>query len=35
MSLIGWSVDMQRVVKGLVLLGAVTVDLLNKRKKRW
>ena len=34
MSLIGWSVDMQRVVKGLVLLGAVTVDLLNKRKKR-
>jgi putative multiple sugar transport system permease protein len=34
MSLIGWSVDMQRVVKGLVLLGAVTIDLLNKRKKQ-
>jgi putative multiple sugar transport system permease protein len=34
MSLIGWSVDMQRVVKGIVLLGAVTIDLLNKRKKQ-
>ncbi|MDR1875738.1 MAG: sugar ABC transporter permease [Synergistaceae bacterium] len=34
MSLIGWSVDMQRVVKGLVLLGAVTIDLLNRKKKR-
>nr|WP_319490128.1 multiple monosaccharide ABC transporter permease [uncultured Caproiciproducens sp.] len=32
MSLIGWSVDIQRVIKGLVLLGAVTVDLLSKRK---
>ena len=32
MSLIGWSVDVQRVVKGLVLLGAVTVDLLSKKK---
>jgi len=32
MSLIGWSVDIQRVVKGLVLLAAVTVDLYNKRK---
>jgi putative multiple sugar transport system permease protein len=32
MSLIGWSVDVQRVVKGLVLLAAVTVDLYNKRK---
>lgn len=32
MSLIGWSVDIQRVVKGLVLLGAVTIDLLSKRK---
>ncbi len=32
MSLIGWSVDIQRVVKGLVLLGAVTVDLLSKKK---
>ncbi|MEA5011876.1 MAG: multiple monosaccharide ABC transporter permease [Angelakisella sp.] len=33
MSLIGWTVDIQRVVKGLVLLGAVTIDLINKRKK--
>ncbi|HHU72551.1 MAG TPA: sugar ABC transporter permease [Clostridiales bacterium] len=33
MSLIGLSTDMQRVVKGCVLLGAVTVDLLSKRKK--
>jgi putative multiple sugar transport system permease protein len=32
MSLIGWSVDIQRVVKGLVLLAAVTADLYNKRK---
>lgn len=34
MSLIGWTVDIQRVVKGLVLLGAVTVDLYSKRKNR-
>lgn len=33
MSLIGWSVDIQRVVKGLVLLGAVTIDLISKRRK--
>ena len=33
MSLIGWTVDIQRVVKGLVLLGAVTIDLISKRKK--
>lgn len=33
MSLIGWSVDIQRVIKGLVLLGAVTIDLLSKKKK--
>lgn len=33
MSLIGWSVDIQKVVKGLVLLGAVTFDLLSKKKK--
>lgn len=32
MSLIGWTVDVQKVVKGLVLLGAVTIDLLSKRK---
>lgn len=32
MSLIGWSTDIQKVVKGLVLLGAVTVDLVSKRK---
>ena len=33
MSLIGWTTDVQKVVKGLVLLGAVTFDLLSKRKK--
>lgn len=33
MSLIGWSTDIQKVVKGGVLLGAVTVDLVSKRKK--
>ena len=33
MSLIGWSVDIQRVIKGLVLLGAVTIDLLSKKRK--
>ena len=33
MSLIGWTVDIQKVVKGLVLLGAVTIDLLSKQKK--
>lgn len=32
MSLIGWTVDIQKVVKGLVLLGAVTIDLISKRK---
>ena len=34
MSLLGWSVDVQRVVKGLVLLAAVAVDLYFKNKKR-
>lgn len=34
MSLLGWSVDIQRVVKGLVLLAAVAVDLYFKNKKR-
>ncbi len=33
MSLIGWTTDVQKVVKGLVLLGAVTFDLLSKQKK--
>lgn len=33
MSLIGWTVDIQKVVKGLVLLGAVTIDLISKQKK--
>ena len=33
MSLLGWSVDVQRVVKGLVLLAAVAVDLYFKKKK--
>ena len=34
MSLIGWSTDIQRVVKGGVLLAAVTVDLMSKRRKK-
>ncbi|MDR2023548.1 MAG: sugar ABC transporter permease [Hungatella sp.] len=34
MSLCGWSTDIQKIVKGAVLLGAVTIDLLSKRKKR-
>ncbi len=33
MSLIGWTTDVQKVVKGIVLLGAVTFDLISKRKK--
>ena len=33
MSLIGWTTDVQKVVKGVVLLGAVTFDLLSKHKK--
>ena len=33
MSLFGWSTDIQKIVKGAVLLGAVTVDLMSKRKK--
>lgn len=32
MSLLGWSVDWQKVIKGSVLLGAVSVDLISKRK---
>jgi putative multiple sugar transport system permease protein len=33
MSIYGWSTDIQKVVKGVVLLLAVTADLLSKRKK--
>lgn len=33
MSLYGWSTDIQKIVKGIVLLGAVTIDVLSKRKK--
>jgi putative multiple sugar transport system permease protein len=33
MSLYGWSTDIQKIVKGAVLLGAVTVDVVSKRKK--
>ncbi len=33
MSLFGWSTDIQKIVKGAVLLGAVTVDVISKRKK--
>ncbi len=32
MSLYDWSTDIQKIVKGAVLLGAVTVDILSKRK---
>ena len=33
MSLYGWTTDVQKIVKGAVLLGAVTVDVISKRKK--
>lgn len=33
MFLVGWSTDIQKVVKGLVLLGAVTFDVLSNKKK--
>ena len=33
MSLYGWTTDIQKILKGLVLLGAVTVDVISKRKK--
>ncbi len=33
MSLYGFSTDIQKIVKGAVLLGAVTVDLVSKQKK--
>lgn len=33
MSLFGWTTDIQKIVKGAVLLGAVTVDVMSKRKK--
>lgn len=33
MSLAGYDTNVQKIVKGAVLLGAVTVDLLSKRKK--
>ena len=33
MSLDAWTTDTQTLVKGLVLLGAVTVDVISKRKK--
>ncbi|MBQ6129631.1 MAG: sugar ABC transporter permease [Lachnospiraceae bacterium] len=33
MSLMGWSTDIQKIVKGVVLLAAVTLDVLSKRKK--
>lgn len=34
MSLYGWSTDIQKIVKGIVLLGAVTVDVVSKRRKK-
>lgn len=34
MSLYGWSTDIQKIVKGVVLLGAVTIDIISKRKKK-
>lgn len=33
MSLAGYDTNIQKIVKGMVLLGAVTVDLVSKRKK--
>lgn len=33
MSLYGWSTDIQKIVKGAVLLGAVTIDVVSKNKK--
>ena len=33
MSLVGMSTDLQKVVKGIVLLGAVTFDVLSSKKK--
>lgn len=33
MFLVGWSTDIQKVVKGLVLLGAVTFDVLTNKRK--
>ena len=33
MSLAGYDTNVQKIVKGMVLLGAVTVDLVSKRKK--
>ncbi len=34
MSIYGWSTDIQKVVKGAVLLIAVTIDLVSKQKKK-
>jgi len=34
MSLYGWSTDIQKIVKGAVLLGAVTLDVISKNKKK-
>ena len=34
MSLAGYDTNVQKIVKGCVLLGAVTFDLLSKRKKK-
>ncbi|MFT3984792.1 MAG: sugar ABC transporter permease [Lachnospiraceae bacterium] len=33
MSLFGWPTDIQKIVKGAVLLGAVTLDVVSKRRK--
>lgn len=35
MSLYGWSTDVQKIVKGAVLLGAVTVNIISRRRKAW
>ncbi len=34
MSLYGWTTDIQKIVKGAVLLGAVTFDVISKSKKK-
>ena len=34
MSLFGLSTDIQKIVKGAVLLGAIAIDLISKNKKK-
>jgi len=32
MAIMGWSIDLQQVIKGLVLLVAVAFDIVSKKK---